>query len=323
MLLRHLPAPTAGQPWGEWNEWLDVRVLNGPAGQYGELSAVGSYGTYGLESLSAGGYGSRVSIASVGGSVSSAGASELDTVGADTKGSDTKGSDTKGSDTKGSDPVGASTAATTSSKSVREAGTSVSGTVGGVYEDPSDFSTSRKLLRKLLQTVSVGAIHVDVSKVAGKTAVDVAAPFTGVSVRKEEAGAAAAPSNTRALKQTVVDVGNLVHVDVTKLPGGKSAVNVLAPFTDVSVRKEEGATASPSSSNRRLLDDAKVSFNSQEEEEEAEQVRVAGLWERYTDDDFGWGVWREHRTQSCKNPSCHELNSCQQGWHSPSTRCDR
>lgn len=277
-ILRHLPAPTAGQPWGEWNEWLDVRVLNGPAGQYGDLSAaggqygdlssVGSYGTYGLESLSPGGYGSRVSIASVG-SVSLVGASGLDTVGSDTKGSDTKGSDTKGSDTKGSDPVGASTAAT-SNNSVPEAGKSVSGTVGGVYEDPADFSTSRKLLRKLLQTVSVGAIHVDVSKVAGKTAVDVAAPFTGVSVRKEVG--TAAPSNTRALKQTIVDVGNLVHVDVSKL-AGKSDVNVLAPFTDVSVHKE-GASASPSSSNRRLLDDAKLSTS--QEEEEAEQVRLAG-----------------------------------------------
>jgi hypothetical protein len=297
-----LPHPTTtGQPWGEWNEWIDVLALNGPSGQYGDLSSLGrgQYGdlnavggySFASSEASPGGYGSRVSIASLGSSLGSSlslGARGLDTVGADTKGSDTKGSDTRGSDTKGSDtrgsdPVGASTSAISSSKgAVPESGKSVSGSVGGVYEDPTDFSTSRKLLRKLLQTVSLGTINVDVSQAAGKTAVNVAAPFTGVSVRKEAGAsataAASASVNTRALKQIIVDVGNLVHVDVAKLAAAgerrssAEAVNVLAPFTNVAVRKEEGAAASPSSSNRRLLDDAKMSAAAQEEEE-AEQVR--------------------------------------------------
>lgn len=173
-----------------------------------------------------------------------------DTQGSDTKGSDTKGSDTKGSDTvgsgaakatvaaqpaassidmKGSDPIGANikgadtvgadTMGAAAEKPHREAGYRIAGTVDGIYEDPMDFHT----MRKLKQIFKFAGVNVDVNA-AKQVAVDVSAPFTQVSVHKE------ASPNTRKPLQSVNVAG--VDVKVAKVASAL-AVDVTAPLTQV------------------------------------------------------------------------------------------
>jgi hypothetical protein len=264
----------AGQPWGLWNEMLDVTALMSGAGQYGEASTVGTYGAalptpgHGeasiltpkapvkkteeppqkaaanpVKALSNGLRGSLRKYRRHANPTHEAG--KIDYIGSDPIGADTKGADTVGAGAVAS--AVAAAAAGVKPAALKEAGQGAAGTVDGIYEDPSDYS----MARKLKQYVNVAALNiagVNVFKTAdGKTAVDVAAPFTGVSVRKE---AGAAEPNTRSLKQSTVSVAalDIAGVNVFKTPDGKTAVDVAAPFTALSVRKEAGTIVTPSRS---------------------------------------------------------------------------
>ena len=249
----------AGQPWGLWNEMLDVTALMSGAGQYGEASTVGTYGTAlptpvsaptpkvpvekpqepiqkqtvnPVKALSNSLRGSLREYRRHANPTHEAG--KIDYIGSDPIGADTKGADTVGAGAVAS--AVAAAAAGAKPAAVKEAGQGAAGTVDGIYEDPSDYSMARKL-KQFVNVAALNIAGVNVFKGAdGKTAVDVAAPFTGVSVRKE---AGAMVTSSRALKQSTVTVDalNIAGVHVFKTPDGKTSVDVAAPFTDVTVRK--------------------------------------------------------------------------------------